>query len=81
MAEFQASETPEPMLDAIERGETVIIRRDGRTVARVFPEISPTEAEIARAFQALDDLRRERRGIVDVTIEEAIGWRHEGHKY
>ncbi len=70
------------LLDEVERGETLVITRHGRRVARLVPEVERRQAEIA---EALDDIKalgkeiRERYG--PMTVDEILSLRHEGHKY
>ena len=48
MREIQASEAKArlpSLLDAVERGETVIITRHGKPIARIVPEIDLRQAE------------------------------------
>ena len=82
MAEIQASDTPQRMLEAVERGETVIIKRGDRAIARVVPEVQVTpvnEHERKEAFARLEEFRRSVGKWA--TVEEILAWRHEGHKY
>lgn len=70
------------LLDAVERGETVAITRHGRRIARIVPDEEDRRARIARAISEMKQLAKERREkFGDVTIEEILAWRHEGHKY
>jgi len=79
------------LLDAVERGETIVLTRRGRRVARLVPEAEGTrpktetarqKKEIAEAIadiKALGKEIREKHG--PMTIEEILSLRHEGHKY
>jgi prevent-host-death family protein len=81
MREIQASEAKTHLpqvLDAVERGETVIITRHGRAIARLVPEAQRRQAEIDQAIAALAELRQ-RAG--QITIAELLAARHEGHRY
>jgi prevent-host-death family protein len=42
------------LLDEVERGETIIITRHGRPIARIVPEASQRQREID---EAIDDIR------------------------
>ena len=70
------------LLDDVEHGETIVITRHGRRIARIVPEVEGRQREIDAA---LDDIKalgkeiRERNG--PMTIEEILSLRHEGHKY
>lgn len=65
------------LLDDVERGETIVITRHGRPIARLLPE-GRRQAEIDAA---LADLRALRAQVGRLTTEEILAARHEGHKY
>lgn len=90
MTEVEATEardTIEEILARAEAGETVLITRDGRAVARLQPEkqSNPTNADpmsVAdrqRLFQKLDEFRRSIGAWA--TVDELLARRHEGHRY
>jgi prevent-host-death family protein len=66
------------LLDEVERGETIIITRHGRAIARLVPEAERRQAEIDAAVESIKALRK-RRG--RVPLKELLTARHEGHKY
>ncbi|MGO9741837.1 MAG: type II toxin-antitoxin system Phd/YefM family antitoxin [Roseiarcus sp.] len=80
MREVQASEAkthlPE-LLNAVERGETIVIRRHGRAVARLVPEAEIRQAEIDRA---IEEIRRLPSRKQNVPLEEILSARDEGRK-
>jgi prevent-host-death family protein len=79
MREIQASEAKTHLpqiLDEVERGETVIITRHGRPIARLVPEAQRRQAEIDEAIAGLGKLRRQ---VGRITIAELLTARHEGH--
>jgi prevent-host-death family protein len=81
MREIAASEAKThlpQLLDDVERGETVVITRHGRAIARLVPETERRQAEIARA---IDSIRAIRRRTGKITTDELLSARHEGHKY
>lgn len=81
MREIQASEAKThlpQLLDEVERGETVIITRHGRAIARLTPEAHRRQEEIDRAIAGIRALRK-RTG--RITLDELLAARHEGHKY
>lgn len=81
MREVQASEAKvhlPQLLDAVEHGETIIITRHGRPIARLVPEAQRRQEEIDRAIESLKGLRK-RTG--RITVEELLSARHEGHRY
>lgn len=82
MREVQASEAKTHLprlLDEVERGETIIITRHGRPIARIVPETDRHRAEFERAVQGLEVLRRRLAG--RVSLPELLSARHEGHRY
>ena len=81
MREIQAAEAKTHLpqiLDEVERGETVIITRHGRPIARLVPEAVHRQAEIDQVIAEIGELRR-RAG--KITIAELLTARHEGHRY
>ena len=79
--EVQASEAKThlpQLLDEVERGETIIITRHGRPIARIVSEASQRQREID---EAIDDIEELRKHTGKVSVEEILAWRHEGHKY
>jgi antitoxin (DNA-binding transcriptional repressor) of toxin-antitoxin stability system len=80
MMEMQTFEAPERLrdaLDAVERGETVVITRDGRPIARVIPEQVTSVQDGEKALLALEALRAR---MPKVTAAEILAWRDEGRK-
>jgi prevent-host-death family protein len=81
MREIQASEAkthfPE-LLDEIERGESIIITRHGRAIARLIPE--DTMRRVGQA-EAVERLKALRATMPRVPLEELMAMRHEGHRY
>jgi prevent-host-death family protein len=81
MREIQASEAKTHLprlLDDVERGETLIITRHGRAIARLVPEVDKKREDIRRAIEEMKELGR-RNG--KITVEELISARDEGRKY
>jgi prevent-host-death family protein len=81
MREIQASEAKThlpQLLDDVERGETVVITRHGRAIARLVPEAQRRQAEIDQAIEAMSRLRAR---VGKLTTEELLSARHERHKY
>ncbi len=81
MREIQASaaKTHLPqLLDDVEHGETIIITRHGRAIARLVPEAHRRQAEIDQAIEAIGRLRAR---VGKLTLAELLSARHEGHKY
>jgi prevent-host-death family protein len=81
MREIQESEAKThlpQLLDDVEPGETVVITRHGRAIARIVPEAHRRQAEIDKAIESIKALRQ-RTG--KITLNELLSARHEGHKY
>ena len=81
MREIQASEAKThlpQLLDDIERGETVIITRHGRPIARLIPETSFSRD---RRIETVERLKALRATMPNVPLDELRAMRHEGHKY
>ena len=81
MREIQASEAKAhlpQLLDDVERGETLIITRHGRAIARIVPEIDRRQEEVDKAIASIRALRQRN---ARVTVEELLSAREEGRKY
>jgi prevent-host-death family protein len=81
MREIQASEVKTHLprlLDAVERGETLIITRHGRAIARIVPEVDRQQAKIDEGVEAI---RRLRRRAGPITVDELLSARHEGRRF
>ena len=81
MREIQASDAKThlaSLLDEVERGETLIITRHGKPIARIVPEAARRQEEIDKAIEGIKALRRHTGKI---TVGELISAKHEGHKY
>jgi antitoxin (DNA-binding transcriptional repressor) of toxin-antitoxin stability system len=75
---LDAEASLERLLDDVERGETIVIMRSGRSIARIVPEALRRQQEIDEAIEGIRALRAQ---IGKVTVEEIISSKHEGHKY
>lgn len=78
MQTLQASEAKTHflrILDDIERGESVVITRHGRPVARIIPEI---EIDRQRVQRAMEEMRALRERIGRLSLEEILSARDEG---
>jgi prevent-host-death family protein len=81
MREIQASEAKAhlpQLLDDVERGESIVITRHGRSIARIVPEAHRRREAIDQAIEGIKALRQ-RTG--KITVAELLSARHEGHKY
>jgi prevent-host-death family protein len=63
------------LLDAIERGETILITRHGRRIARIRPEREGKQEEVERAIARIREIGR-KNGPISVT--EIISGRDHG---
>ena len=80
MQTYQASEAKAKflrILDDVEAGQTVVITRHGKPVARIGPESTSEKAKIA---DAIDRMRALRRSIGTLTLEEILSARDEGRR-
>ncbi len=81
MREIQASDAKAhlaQLLSDVERGETIVITRHGRPIARLVPEADGRRGEVDRAFEMLGQVAERSGGI---SAAELVSARHEGHKY
>jgi prevent-host-death family protein len=65
------------LLDEVERGETIVITRHGKRIARLVPEQDRQRDEVRRAIAEIKALRKQSK---PVTVEEILAWRDEGRK-
>jgi len=80
MKQIQASQAKAQfaeLLDQVERGETVLITRHGKPIARLVREEDERRADALRAMAEIKELRK-RAG--RATVEEILAWRDEGRK-
>jgi prevent-host-death family protein len=78
MQTYQASEAKTHflrILDDVERGESVLITRHGKPVARIQPE---TAIDRERVRQATEGMRALRQRIGKLSLEEILSARDEG---
>ena len=78
MQTYQASEAKTHflrILDDVERGESVLITRHGKTVARIQPETAIDPERVQRATEGMCALRQK---IGKLSLEEILSARDEG---
>lgn len=63
------------LLDEIEGGETIVVTRHGRPIARVMPE---QEAKRSQAKAALKRILQRRSAAPRISTEEILAWKNEG---
>ena len=81
MRQVQASEAKThlpSLLDDVERGETLIITRHGKPIARLVPEDATQKQKVR---QTIDRIRELRKSMPGMTVDEIIAAKHEGHRY
>jgi prevent-host-death family protein len=66
------------ILDAVERGQTIVVTRHGRPVARLVPN---TGNRAAPAAQAIDRIKALRSRKERIALDELLSARHEGDRY
>ena len=80
MRTIQASEAKTKLLsllDSVERGESFVITRHGKPIARIVPD---QDASQKRIVDAIEQIRSIRANAKPVSTDEILAWRHEGHK-
>ena len=66
------------LLDEVERGETIVITRHGRPIARLVSERDSRQHETLKTMERIEEFRRT---MPPISLEEILSSRHEGHKY
>ena len=66
------------LLDEVERGETVLITRDGMPIARIVPEPGRRRRDVKAVIAEIEEFRKT---MPHIPLEEILSARHEGHKY
>jgi prevent-host-death family protein len=75
---FDAKTRLSELLARAEGGESFVITKHGRPVARLVPERERDERRITAAAERLRKMRGALRGL---TVEELQAARHEGHRF
>jgi prevent-host-death family protein len=65
------------LLDEVERGETIVITRHGKPIARLVPDEDKRDEQARRAMA---EVREMRKTAPRVNAEEILAWRDEGRK-
>jgi prevent-host-death family protein len=66
------------LIRAVEQGETIVITRHGKPVARLVPVDARDRGDVG---QVIERMRRARARRPRVPLEELLAYRREGHKY
>jgi prevent-host-death family protein len=77
---FEAKTKLSELLDAVERGEEIIITRRGQPIARLVGMQDRDQG--ARASSLVDDIRqtREQLGKTGISIADIVAWKAEGRR-
>jgi prevent-host-death family protein len=78
MQTIQASEAKTHflrILDDVERGESVIVTRHGKRIARLIPEVEVDRERIQRAVDSIMEIRKRNK---PVSLQEILSARDEG---
>jgi prevent-host-death family protein len=65
------------LLDDVERGDTIVITRHGKVIARMIPD---QDAQRQRAHDAIEGILALRKQTKPVSIDEIIAWKNEGRE-
>ncbi|MFW5681785.1 MAG: type II toxin-antitoxin system Phd/YefM family antitoxin [Phycisphaeraceae bacterium] len=76
---FEAKTHFSRILDCVERGESVLVTRRGREVARIVP-VQAEHDRRTRAAAAFDRMKQTRKRIGRAPLAELAGLPHEGHR-
>jgi prevent-host-death family protein len=80
MRTIQASEAKTKflrILDDVERGESILVTRHGKPVARIVPEVEIDRERVERAMEGMLALRQR---IGKLSLEEILSARDEGRE-
>ena len=83
MREVQATEAKThlaQLLSEVEHGETIAITRHGKPIAHLVPAEAQERATRRTAVERFEAWRATWKGI-DMSLEEILAARHEGHRY
>jgi prevent-host-death family protein len=75
---YEAKARLSELIDKAEAGETVVITRHGRPVARLVPE---PELRRARIRESVELMLRERKDRPTVPVAELLAMRDEGRRF
>jgi prevent-host-death family protein len=65
------------LLDEVEQGETIVITRHGRPIARLVRDADHQQEEGRRAIESI---KKAQKAAPRVSVEEILAWRDEGRK-
>ena len=68
------------LLRDVERGESIVMTRNGKKVAALVPIEDDGRERREKAMDRFMEMRSQWKP-VDISVEEFMDWRHEGHRY
>ena len=68
------------LLRDVERGESITITRNGKKVAALVPVEDEEREQRRQAVERFKEMRS-RWKPTDISVDEFMSWRHEGHRY
>jgi len=74
---FEAKNHLSALLDDAAAGETVVITKRGKPVAKLVPFKTPDAESVVEAFEELSAIRKT---LKPVTTEEILEWKNEGRR-
>ena len=81
MREVQSSDAKAhlpQLLSAVERGETIVITRHGRAIARLIPEADQRKSEVLKTMTQIAAFRET---MPSIAVSDILSARHEGHRH
>lgn len=66
------------LLTAVEQGESFIITRHGRPIARIVPETADRRAEVSKVKEQIEAFRQTKP---QLNVEDILSARHEDHRH
>jgi prevent-host-death family protein len=74
---YEAKARFSELLDKVEQGETVVVTRHGRPIARL---VADEAARRAKVRETIEQMLERRKTVAPVTTEEIIAWKNEGRR-
>ena len=68
------------LLRDVESGESIVIIRNGKKVAALVPIEDEEREQRRQAVERFKEARSKWKPI-DISVDEFMAWRHEGHRY
>jgi prevent-host-death family protein len=74
---YEAKARFSELLDKVEQGETVVVTRHGKPIARL---VADEAARRAKVRETIEQMLERRKTVAPVTTEEIIAWKNEGRR-